>query len=75
MAVDLGAGYRRGGASPPRRARLSRRERVGTKRDTRDGKYRLMEVDARRWMWHSLGTACGVNLSLAAYYRDAIGEP
>ncbi len=33
-----------------------------------------MEVNARHWMWHSLGTACGVNLSLAAY-RDAIGEP
>ena len=47
---------------------------VEFKRDTRDGKYRLMEVNARHWMWHSLGTACGVNLSLAAY-RDAIGEP
>ena len=33
-----------------------------------------MEVNARHWMWHSLGAACGVNLSLAAY-RDAIGDP
>jgi predicted ATP-grasp superfamily ATP-dependent carboligase len=47
---------------------------VELKRDPRDGRYRLMEVNARHWMWHSLATACGVNLSLAAY-RDAIGDP
>ena len=46
---------------------------VEFKRDPRDGRYRLMEVNARHWMWHSLATACGVNLSLAAY-RDAIGD-
>lgn len=46
---------------------------VEFKRDPRDGAYRLMEVNARHWMWHSLGTACGVNLSLSAY-RDAIGD-
>jgi D-aspartate ligase len=47
---------------------------VEFKRDPRDGAYRLMEVNARHWMWHSLGTVCGVNLSLAAY-GDAIGDP
>jgi predicted ATP-grasp superfamily ATP-dependent carboligase len=47
---------------------------VEFKRDPRDGKYRLMEINARHWMWHSLATACGVNLSLAAY-RDTIGDP
>jgi D-aspartate ligase len=47
---------------------------VEFKRDPRDGRYRLMEVNARHWMWHSLATACGVNLSLAAY-RDAVGDP
>ena len=47
---------------------------VEFKRDPRDGRFRLMEVNARHWMWHSLATACGVNLSLAAY-RDAIGDP
>jgi len=47
---------------------------VEFKRDPRDGRYRLMEVNARHWMWHSLATASGVNLSLAAY-RDAIGDP
>lgn len=47
---------------------------VEFKRDPRDGRFRLMEVNARHWMWHSLAAACGVNLSLAAY-RDAIGDP
>jgi len=47
---------------------------VEFKRDPRDGRYRLMEINARHWMWHSLAAACGVNLSLAAY-RDAIGQP
>ena len=47
---------------------------VESKRDARDGKYKLMEINARHWLWHSLATACGVDLSLVAY-KDAIGEP
>lgn len=47
---------------------------VEFKRDPRDGRFRLMEINARHWMWHSLATACGVNISLAAY-MDAIGRP
>lgn len=47
---------------------------VEFKRDPRNGRYRLMEVNARHWKWHTLAAACGVNLSLAAY-RDAIGQP
>lgn len=47
---------------------------VEFKRDVRDGRYCLMEVNARHWMWHQLATACGVNLSLVAY-SDAIGKP
>jgi len=47
---------------------------VEFKRDTRDGSFRLMEINARHWMWHSLAAASGVNLSLAAY-RDAVGQP
>ena len=47
---------------------------VEFKRDPRDGRNCLMEVNARHWMWHSLAAASGVNLSLAAY-RDAIGHP
>jgi len=47
---------------------------VEFKHDARDGRYKLMEVNARHWLWHALATACGVNLSLVAY-RDAIGRP
>lgn len=47
---------------------------VEFKRDPRDGRFCLMEVNARHWKWHGLAAACGVNLSLAAY-RDAIGDP
>ena len=47
---------------------------VEFKRDPRDGRFCLMEVNARHWKWHGLAAACGVNLSLAAY-SDAIGRP
>ena len=47
---------------------------VEFKRDPRDGRFCLMEVNARHWMWHSLAAASGVNLSLAAY-RDVTGHP
>jgi predicted ATP-grasp superfamily ATP-dependent carboligase len=47
---------------------------VEFKRDPRDGRYCLMEINARHWKWHGLAARCGVNLSLAAY-RDAIGDP
>lgn len=47
---------------------------VEFKRDPRDGRFCLMEINARPWKWHSLAARCGVNLSYAAY-RDAIGEP
>ncbi|MEZ5125929.1 MAG: hypothetical protein R2826_06740 [Thermoleophilia bacterium] len=47
---------------------------VEFKRDPRDGRFCLMEVNARHWKWHSLAAACGVNLSLAAYC-DAVGRP
>jgi predicted ATP-grasp superfamily ATP-dependent carboligase len=47
---------------------------VEFKRDANDGRYKLMEINARHWMWHALGTDSGVNLSFAAY-ADAIGHP
>jgi D-aspartate ligase len=47
---------------------------VEFKRDPRDGRFCLMEVNARHWKWHGLAAACGVNLSFAAY-RDATGDP
>jgi predicted ATP-grasp superfamily ATP-dependent carboligase len=47
---------------------------VEFKRHAGDGRYCLMEVNARHWMWHSLATVSGVNLSHLAY-SDAIGRP
>lgn len=46
---------------------------VEFKLDARDGRYKLIEVNARLWRWHGLATHCGVNLALAAY-RDAVGD-
>ena len=47
---------------------------VEVKRDHRDGRDYLIEVNPRSWLWISLATRCGVNLPLACYL-DAIGEP
>ena len=47
---------------------------VETKRDPRDGRHKLMEVNPRLWQWHSLAAACGVDLPYIAY-RDLVGEP
>jgi predicted ATP-grasp superfamily ATP-dependent carboligase len=47
---------------------------VEFKRDPRDGRFKLMEINARHWLWHSLAAASGVNLSYVAY-RDAIERP
>ena len=47
---------------------------VEFKRDVHDGRYKLMEINARHWMWHALATDSGVNLSYAAY-ADAVGRP
>jgi predicted ATP-grasp superfamily ATP-dependent carboligase len=47
---------------------------VEFKRDPRDGVFKLMEVNARLWQWHSLASTCGVDL-VALAYRDALGLP
>jgi len=47
---------------------------VETKRDPRDGRYKLMEINPRLWQWHSLAAACGVDLPYIAY-RDLVGDP
>jgi D-aspartate ligase len=44
-----------------------------TKRDPRDGRDYLIEINTRSWLWVGLATAAGVNLPLAAYL-DAIGH-
>ena len=47
---------------------------VEVKRDPRDGRDYLIEVNPRSWLWISLATGVGVNLPLAAYL-DATGTP
>jgi len=46
---------------------------VEFKSDPRDGKYKLIEVNARWGLWDALGAYCGVNLGYMAYL-DAIGQ-
>jgi D-aspartate ligase len=47
---------------------------VEVKRDARDGRDHLIEVNPRSWLWVSLATRVGVNLPLACYL-DAVGRP
>jgi D-aspartate ligase len=44
------------------------------KRDPRDGKYKLLDVNARTWGFHSIGEGCGVDFSYLAY-ADQAGLP
>lgn len=44
------------------------------KRDPRDGRFKMMEINQRPVLWFSLVEASGVPLIYAAY-RDLIGEP
>ena len=46
---------------------------VEFKRDPRDGRLKLMEVNARLWQWHGLAAACGVDLPRIAYF-DLVGK-
>jgi D-aspartate ligase len=47
---------------------------VEFKRDVRDGRFKLMEINPRLWQWHGLAAACGVDLPRIAY-ADLTGEP
>jgi predicted ATP-grasp superfamily ATP-dependent carboligase len=47
---------------------------VEFKRDPRDGRYRLMEINPRLFQWHGLAAACGVDLPRLAYH-DLLGLP
>jgi D-aspartate ligase len=40
---------------------------VEFKRDPRDGRFKLMEINPRLWQWHGLASACGVDLPRLAY--------
>ena len=46
---------------------------VEFKRDPRDGRFKLIEVNPRLWEWHGLASACGVDLPRIAYL-DLVGE-
>lgn len=46
---------------------------VEFKLDPRDNKFKLIEVNARFWLWHSLSAYCGVNIAAYAY-QHATGE-
>jgi len=47
---------------------------VETKRDHRDGQYKLLEVNGRPWLWIKLAAFSDVNLPLMQYY-DLTGDP
>jgi predicted ATP-grasp superfamily ATP-dependent carboligase len=44
------------------------------KRDPRDGEYKLLDVNARTWGYHTLGQAAGVDFPYLVY-ADLVGEP
>lgn len=44
------------------------------KRDARNGRYVLIEINTRHWDQHALGAAVGVNLT-RGLYADLVGEP
>ena len=47
---------------------------VEFKRDPRDGRFKLMEVNPRLWLWHGLAAALGVDFARIAYL-DLLGRP
>jgi len=44
------------------------------KRDPRDGKYKLLDVNARAWGFHALGSVCGVDFPYLLF-ADRLGLP
>jgi len=46
---------------------------VEVKRDARDGRDYLIEVNPRSWLWIGLATSCGINIPEACHL-DAIGH-
>lgn len=47
---------------------------VEYKLDLRDGQYKLLDVNARTWGYHSLGQSAGVDFPYLVY-ADLVGEP
>jgi len=46
---------------------------VEFKRDPRDGNYKLLDVNARTWGYHSIGSVCGVDFPYIAF-ADQLGQ-
>jgi D-aspartate ligase len=44
------------------------------KHDPRDGRYKLLDVNARTWGYHTLGNSAGVDFPYLLY-RDQLGQP
>jgi predicted ATP-grasp superfamily ATP-dependent carboligase len=44
------------------------------KRDARDGQFKVLEINARVWVYVEFAARCGVDVCLMAY-RDALGLP
>lgn len=55
-------------------ARFHGISQVEFKLDPRDGVYRLLEINARAWLWVKLAVYSGINLPLIQYY-DLTGDP
>jgi D-aspartate ligase len=47
---------------------------VEFKRDPRDGSYRLLDINARVWGWHTLGRSAGLDFAHLAWH-SAMGRP
>jgi D-aspartate ligase len=47
---------------------------VEFKYDTRDGEYKILDVNSRPWGWHTLGKAAGVDFSYLLW-RQRVGLP
>ena len=56
------------------RLKLTGMVEVEFKRDPRDGRYKLLDVNARAWGWHSIGAAAGVDFAALAW-QLANGNP
>ena len=51
-----------------KKANFSGISQIEFKQDKHDGKYYLMEINPRIWLWAQIATESGVNLPLAYYY-------